>query len=60
MKKGIAINNLILIILLVVDVNICCEAEGLIMAKSHNLEKNKIRYKPRNLITDFFLDKSRR
>ena len=32
MKKGIAINNLILIILLVVDVNICCEAEGLIMA----------------------------
>jgi len=32
MKKEIAINNLILIILLVVDVIICCEAEGLIMA----------------------------
>jgi hypothetical protein len=32
MKKGIAINDLILIILLVVDVIICYEAEGLIMA----------------------------
>jgi len=32
MKEVFAINNLILIILLVVDVIICCEADGLIMA----------------------------